>query len=567
MAGANSFDTIDLSASQVKTFEECKRKWAFGKIDGIYLPGGPAAELGTAVHAVREAYLIEGKPIDIQTREGQIAICGIKDIPLPMTPGLEVEAWFDFYLTKELHFRGRIDYRHLGMRPPVIGDHKTTSDFKWALGVDDLQVDIQANLYTKDARNQTGEPVVDLRWHYMTTGSQPQSRTVRATIGDGLNEDILGRVKETGLVMLKTRREFKRALDVEYDASACWKYGGCPFQGHCNLSNSDRAASIFGNLRDHTLAEQGTLHQTTHQESTMADSGNALLNRLNARKNVDAAATPAGPAVGAPPAGANGVAAVPSAAVQAAAALAGQTSAAPTQPVNPPEAPPPAPSPLLDTVKNVWVPAILNTDTGKWEFPPGNYGPAGAAAGAAAVPAPAEGGGGDLLARAKRGRKPKAPESAGVAPAADPPGVLAAPSGTGPAAAPPHAASASPAAPPSDAIAAARAKAAAAAQAAKDAEAAAEAELAALLAAEEVRVAAEQAAAARTAAAERAVRAPAPAPVNVTTTGVLDIDYDLLAKKTAGYLVGAFLTSLQEFIKEADVVAFVASLNDPNRPR
>jgi len=46
-----------LSASQIQTFTECQRKWAWRVLDGVEEPPNKAAELGGQVHAELEKYL------------------------------------------------------------------------------------------------------------------------------------------------------------------------------------------------------------------------------------------------------------------------------------------------------------------------------------------------------------------------------------------------------------------------------------------------------------------------------------------------------------------------------
>ena len=66
------------SASQIKTFRRCERKWWFEKIEGHRSPTTPAAELARAIHAELEAYLLGG-----DEPASPIARAGLKYLPRP----------------------------------------------------------------------------------------------------------------------------------------------------------------------------------------------------------------------------------------------------------------------------------------------------------------------------------------------------------------------------------------------------------------------------------------------------------------------------------------------------
>jgi hypothetical protein len=61
-----------------------------------------------------------------------------------------------------------------------VGDHKTTSDFKWALTSAGLRDDVQANLYAYDIMVTEKVDLVYGRWIYYLTaaGKRPEARPV-----------------------------------------------------------------------------------------------------------------------------------------------------------------------------------------------------------------------------------------------------------------------------------------------------------------------------------------------------------------------------------------------------
>ena len=160
-----------LSASQIETFTNCRRKWGWRYLDGIEEPTNPAAVKGRAVHAVLEQYLSGGQ-IDFTTEIGYIAASGLEHLPKPGTPGLLIE--------QEFHYEGPSGHTYLGYKdleePGIVTDHKTTSDLRWQKTAEELRDDIQATLYAVDYfRKHPEEPHVGLRWVYYQTKNTKKS--------------------------------------------------------------------------------------------------------------------------------------------------------------------------------------------------------------------------------------------------------------------------------------------------------------------------------------------------------------------------------------------------------
>ena len=82
-----------LSASQIETFSNCPRKWAWRYLEGVEDEPNKSAELGRAIHAELEKYL-RGESIDFTSETGYIAASGLEHLPKPGTPGLLIEEEF-----------------------------------------------------------------------------------------------------------------------------------------------------------------------------------------------------------------------------------------------------------------------------------------------------------------------------------------------------------------------------------------------------------------------------------------------------------------------------------------
>ena len=226
-----------LSASQIQTFSDCQRKWAWRIIEGIEEPPNKAAELGGLVHAELEKYLTGGS-VDFTTEVGYIAAAGLEHLPKPGTPGLLVE--------QEFHFEGPSGHTYLGYKdleePGTVTDHKTTSDLRWQKTADELRTDIQATLYAVDYfRKHPDEPRVGLRWVYYQTKNTKKSAVTHIRVDQTETWQRFLEIEKIAEEMHLAST--KRALELPPNINHCSAYGGCPHQGRCNLSPFDKMRS------------------------------------------------------------------------------------------------------------------------------------------------------------------------------------------------------------------------------------------------------------------------------------------------------------------------------------
>lgn len=231
------------SASQVATFETCPRKWAFRYIDKVEVQVTKGSiELGKACHAQLEVWLGAGTPLDLTTEAGQIALSGIHWLPTPKAEGLETERHFVLQMGGHT-WQGYKDFEVAGP-VPLVGDHKTTRDFRWAKSEADLRTDPQACLYAADAMVRYDVPVVDLLWvYYRTTGARrSEPRRARVT-----REDIaptLERMVAVADEMAAIVASGKPAKEVRM-LPACNAYGGCEYLQICNPTPQEMMRSIM----------------------------------------------------------------------------------------------------------------------------------------------------------------------------------------------------------------------------------------------------------------------------------------------------------------------------------
>lgn len=233
------------SASQVSTFELCPRKWAFLKIEKLEDPPSRFAQFGTETHAHLEEWF-KFNHLPPETKTGRCARAILRHLPPPQTPGIDIEHEIDVEIGG-VPFKGFIDVRMLKRDPrPLVSDHKTTGDLKWALAPEDLPNDVQATIYAHatmlDDRRQLD--AVDLQWDY---GTRDRARSL-AVVRTVTRADITPRLERTAesvQVMRELYEQQTPALDIEPDARGCEAYGGCPFRDRCNLTPQERMRSIM----------------------------------------------------------------------------------------------------------------------------------------------------------------------------------------------------------------------------------------------------------------------------------------------------------------------------------
>lgn len=309
------------SASQVDTYESCGRKWALDKIDKIPRKGNKYAQKGTQIHKVAEEWLRDGIPVPL-TEIGEIFMPAIPHLPPPNTPGLQVEVGMGRTLGG-IHFKGFMDLRipYPYREVPIVYDHKSTTDFKWALKGDDpdtgeggtMHTVVQPALYAWDTLLDSQEAgykgdVVDLQWTYVRTRGAPKAKVVTQRVSLAMIQPRIDKTEESAVEQRILRETISSGLELPPNASACEAYGGCPYIEVCSLTPSQRIRSIMS---------QGNAHQ-------------AFMKRLNDQRVKAGTSSPAPhPAPADPPP---------------------KTVPAKSGTVNPPEAPPVAPAaPSEDT--------------------------------------------------------------------------------------------------------------------------------------------------------------------------------------------------------------------------
>lgn len=315
------FDPFQASASSVSKFELCHRKWAWHAIDQLDGPPSPAAEFGSRVHSHIEHWFTKKTPPVDGTPEQKVAQAIIAHLPPPQSVRVgNVEVALSMRLGG-VFFVGYIDLfmpEHPETGRPRVYDHKTTSDFGWALAPETMVDDVQATLYAAWAFLRTKADVVELQWTYGRTKGAAKSLPVIREVTKADIQERVNKTVESAKVMRELLSMGVSAIEVPYNAEGCEAFGGCPFQENCKLSAQERIESIMsqGNAQG-TLLEQlrakrsnnkpaaaaGTSSQKVNPDPTPAPAsteGMSPLEKLRAKKKAAEAAPAPAPVEEAP---------------------------------------------------------------------------------------------------------------------------------------------------------------------------------------------------------------------------------------------------------------------------
>lgn len=257
---------IRISPSQVKTRRQCDRLIGFQYVEGIRPPSSVKQEFGTDVHKHLEEWLRDGKLPD-KSPAGEVAKQGLSWLPAPQV-NLWTEHEFEFLWSEltNVFVHGFIDcIKHpeweLGQHdkkfivaPPLVIDHKSTGDLRWAMDTSSLTKDPQAILYSLYAMFKWNVPFVKARWIYYAA-SNPKSgrrkpsgaKPVEVTF-DHNSIAFREQVKQIGKdieQIVHIRREGIPGKVLRPNPASCQMYGGCFFQDQCNLSADERLAGYM----------------------------------------------------------------------------------------------------------------------------------------------------------------------------------------------------------------------------------------------------------------------------------------------------------------------------------
>ncbi len=234
---------VYVSPTQISTYKLCPRKWALGTIAGIKAPQAPSAALGERVHSLLEAWLTDATLPDGATDEGAIALAMIQHEPTPRT--VVVEQWLE--VPRDGYtLRGRGDA--LRLDPPLVVDHKTTSDIAtWAKTPEVLERDEQAVIYAAALLQRVPRQSVEVRFVYGQTRGARKSKPVTVVLSPEHVEAVLEQdIEPVARAIVDARRTTTDANQLPRNPLACDAYGGCFYRSsrHCTPNPEDRIKAM-----------------------------------------------------------------------------------------------------------------------------------------------------------------------------------------------------------------------------------------------------------------------------------------------------------------------------------
>lgn len=253
-----------LSPSQWDQYADCPRKWAWKYLHGLEEPEKDSQKVGKRVHTLLEDYCGIGAPLPIlevmqldrNYLPGQIAQAAIPFLPPPGWAKVEEGfrlvygsgAWRGF---KDLRGavlaipgtsavwvpRERLGEEHVF---PVVWDHKTTTNLKWAKTEDQLRANIQAHIYARSEMEETGARKVLAQWTYLQT-TKIKAQPTQLWIGWDENAEYLERVAEPKAREIRELYQIRpKAKELPANPEMCDRYGGCAYRPVCNLGLKER---------------------------------------------------------------------------------------------------------------------------------------------------------------------------------------------------------------------------------------------------------------------------------------------------------------------------------------
>lgn len=242
-----------LSVTKLSDFERCPAYYHHKYVLKIPTPLTDSLTNGIALHDAAERYLL-GKDIEQPYPEGPQSTYGVPLVRaakrlLPPPGSVEVESWckLENFGGDNTTLVGRVDYHSEAWDSgngvlPLIGDHKTHSDFKWAETETTLVRNRQLSVYA-EALYPNAPGYIFEHIQYRTKGTPTAQRT-RVIVNQSQVKTVVERARQTASTLLQWLNRAARDTLTEQDArtGACGDYGGCPFAAMCKFSPKNRNA-------------------------------------------------------------------------------------------------------------------------------------------------------------------------------------------------------------------------------------------------------------------------------------------------------------------------------------
>lgn len=234
---------IKISASGVKLYRGCPRRWVFAKVHRLPEPETQATTVGKETHSQLEDWTLRGKVPKSALAASMLK--AFKAHPFWPDPRItEAEGAFEFWLD-DLHFHGYTDFRRAGTHPDwrVVGDYKTCASFDHALRAEggllvdtDGLPDVQAAIYSAREYIEGAKLVTNI-WLYGQTKAPHETRLVDVQVDQAKTEAVMRGVCADGHKMVKLATIRPDANDVPFNPGYCLAFRKpCSFASACKKS-------------------------------------------------------------------------------------------------------------------------------------------------------------------------------------------------------------------------------------------------------------------------------------------------------------------------------------------
>jgi len=234
-----------ISASQIKTFRSCNKKWWLEKVACVgERHDTPSTLLGKAVHTAIEEFFKSNTSLNLS----------LYPFLKPSLPWLESVKDRVVGVEVEFRERGLFTFETIGYIDLVLDegeyihviDHKTTKSFYWCKSELELLSDPQAQLYALVAYRRYGKPV-RFSHNYICTQAVAEPRLVTCVFKP---EEILRAVIKLASTVEQIEAvaliQNEGAVEPSYDF--CNAFGGCPFRTRCDTRPRQDWLSLVGDL-------------------------------------------------------------------------------------------------------------------------------------------------------------------------------------------------------------------------------------------------------------------------------------------------------------------------------
>jgi hypothetical protein len=256
-----------ISPSQINCIELCERKYGWEYIEGVESEPGDAAKIGIEMHRQLENWFRDSTVPD-DTLPGLMAQELILKWPAPgqvdrVEQHIHVQtekAWYHGYkdIGFSQKFKDKVSKSKIHLR--VVGDHKSTSDLKWAKTPEELLRDPQSIIYSAaEMEEHKVDEVLD-KWAYVTRSKKPKTKIVQTILTREQVELGFDRLDVLAQRIYEIRAiEGLKAMDLEPTVTACGAFGGCSHVARCtDLTPQKRMRAFMAQqtLREKILAKK-----------------------------------------------------------------------------------------------------------------------------------------------------------------------------------------------------------------------------------------------------------------------------------------------------------------------